>query len=56
MDLRVPISNEAEFQKWLAEVLQAERNRLRNDAAIDQISNSSSFEVVSNSGNEGDRA
>jgi hypothetical protein len=56
MDLRVLISNEADFQKWLAEVLEAEHKRLRDDAEIHQISSSTSFEVASKRKNQGDRA
>ena len=33
MERSVPIANEAEFQKWLAQVLESQRTRLREMAA-----------------------
>jgi hypothetical protein len=48
MDLLLPISSEAEFQQWLAEVLEAERERLRHDSASRGFQLPNNLEVVMN--------
>jgi hypothetical protein len=46
MDLLFPISSEAEFQKWLALVLQSECEHLRNDLVSHNFPVSTNFTVV----------
>jgi hypothetical protein len=51
-----PIHSEKEFQEWLASVLQAERERLLEAAAVHESPNYASFEVTKEKYNEGDTA
>lgn len=46
MQRSVPIANEAEFQEWLASVLESERNRLREGIAAHETKRHTSLEVL----------
>jgi hypothetical protein len=50
------IANEAEFQEWLTWVLEEERSRLREGTTARESRKQTSFEVVMEKHNEGDRA
>jgi hypothetical protein len=44
------ISNEAEFQQWLAAVLEVERELLRNQTAPGELDKYANLEAIENSG------
>jgi hypothetical protein len=46
MQRSVPITNETEFQEWLARVLELDRQLLRDEAAARESQKQTSFKVV----------
>jgi hypothetical protein len=54
--ISIPISSEAEFQRWLALVLASECEKLREETTARESQSHMSFEVTMEKCNQGDAA